>query len=305
VPLPSFLVVGAPRAATTSLHYYLAQHPDIAMSTTKEPNYFLFDHSTGRPTPYVANDPRIVAKSVTDRAAYERLFRVTTQSAVGEVSPLYLYTEQSPREAVALLPDAKVVAIVRDPVERAYSHFGYVNDDLGDRAGDAFAAAVEAELPLPDEPYRPGSHWLRLGRYHRQLQRWLDVVGPDRLLVLAYDEVVGSTDAALARTCRFLGVDDGFGFDVARRYNPSTRAGSTRRGGIDRLVKPLRPYLKRGLPPRVVGALAHRRATAHAGSGSVAGTPTLVAAEVRERLTPYFAGDLAWLQAEYGIDFTA
>jgi hypothetical protein len=310
VPLPTFLVVGPPRAATTSLHYYLAQHPDIAMSTTKEPNYFLFDHSGARPRPYVANDPRIVAKSVTDRSAYERLFRVTTESAVGEVSPLYLYTEQTPGDAAALLPDVKAVAIVRDPVERAYSHFGYVNDDLGDRTDDAFAAAVEAELPLPDEPYRPGSHWLRLGRYRSQLERWRDAVGPDRLLVLPYDDVVGSTEAALARTCRFLSVDDGFGFDAATRYNPSTRAGAPGRGGLDRLVKPLRPYLKRALPPRVVGALAHRRATAHAGSGSdgpggPGGTPPLVAAAVRERLVPYFADDLAWLQAEFGINLSA
>jgi hypothetical protein len=273
------------------------------MSTTKEPNYFLFDHSRNRATPYVANDPRIVAKSVTDRTAYQRLFRVTTQSAVGEVSPLYLYTEQSPREATSLLPDVKVVAIVREPVERAYSHFVYVNDDLGEQAGSAFAAAIESELPLPDEPYRPGSHWLRLGRYHRQLQRWLDVVGHDRLLVLPYDEVVGSTSIALARTCRFLGVDDGFEFDVATRYNPSTRAGSARRSSIDRLVKPLRPYLKRALPPRIVGALAHRRATAHAGAGD-AGTPSAAPDSVRSRLAAYFADDVAWLQAEYGIDLT-
>jgi hypothetical protein len=302
VALPTFLVVGPPRAATTSLHYYLAQHPDIAMSTTKEPNFFLFDHSTGRARPYVANDPRIVAKSVTDRAAYERLFRVTTESAVGEVSPLYLYTEQTPGNAVSLLPDVRAVAIVRDPVERAYSHFMYVNDDLGDRAADGFAAAVEAELPLADEPYRPGSHWLRLGRYRRQLERWLSAVGPDRLLVLPYDELVGTTAAALARTCRFLGVDDGFGFDVATRYNPSTRPGSARRGTVDRLVKPLRPYLKRALPPRVVGSLAHRRAAAHAGGG---GTPTVVAPRVRSRLEPYFADDIAWLHSEFGVDLRA
>jgi hypothetical protein len=302
VPLPTFLIVGAPRAATTSLHYYLAQHPDIAMSTTKEPNYFLFDHSGGRPTPYVANDPRIVAKSVTDRAAYERLFRVSTQTAIGEASPLYLYTQQTPREASSLLPEVKVLAVLREPVERAYSHFVYVNDGLGDRAPEAFAAAVEAELPLPDEPYRPGSHWLRLGRYRRQLDRWLDVVGRDRLLVLPYDEVVGPTGAALARTCQFLGVDESFGFDVATRYNPSTPAGSTRRGGIDRLVKPLRPYLKKALPPRVVGALAHRRATAHAADR---GTPTAVAESVRSRLAPYFADDVAWLRQEFGVTFPA
>jgi hypothetical protein len=270
------------------------------MSTTKEPNYFLFDHSAGRPRPYVANDPRIVAKSVTDAAAYRRLFRVTGQSAVGEVSPLYLYTEQTPHEVTSVMPDVKIIAIVREPVERAYSHFRYVNDDLGDRAEAAFAAAVEAELPLPDEPYRPGSHWLRLGRYRRQLERWLAVVDRDRVLVLGYDDVVGSSQAALADSCRFLGVDDGFGFDVATHYNPSAATGSSRARGLDRLVKPLRPYLKRALPPRVVGALAHRRATARAGSE----TPIVVAESVRSRLAPYFAEDVEWLRTEFGVDLT-
>jgi hypothetical protein len=289
MPLPTFLVVGAPRAATTSLHYYLNQHPDIAMSTTKEPNYFLFDHSGARPRPYVADDPRIVAKSVSDTSAYERLFRVSSQAAIGEASPLYLYTQQTPAEATSLVPDVQVIAIVREPVERAYSHFVYVNDTLGDRSAEAFAAAVEAELVLPDEPYRPGSHWLRLGRYRRQLERWLDVVDRDRLLVLSYEEVVSSTDAVLARTCRFLGVDDAIGFDVATRYNPSVPAGSARASALDRVVKPLRPYLKRALPPRVAGTLAHRRATARA---TAAGGAPVIPESVRSRLASYFA-DLA------------
>jgi hypothetical protein len=299
--LPTFLVLGAARCGTTSLHYYLAEHPDISMSTIKEPNHFLFAQTATGPKPCIADDRRLLAKSVPERDRYERLFP-SPAAAVGEASPLYLYTRQTPELIRTAVPDARLIAIVREPVDRAWSHFVYVNDDLGDRAADAFAAAVEAELPLPDEPYRPGSHWLRLGRYHRQLQRWLDAVGRERLLVLPYDEVVTSTDAALARTCRFLGVDDGFEFDVATRYNSSSRVGASHRRGIDRLVKPMRPYLKRALPPRVVGALAHRRATAHAGGGS---TPSPVEEPIRARLAPYFADDLAWLQAEYGIDLSA
>jgi hypothetical protein len=298
VPFPTFLVVGAPRAATTSMHYYLAQHPEIVMSTTKEPNYFLFDHSGSRPVPFVANDPRIVAKSVTDTTAYQRLFRVGAQPAVGEASPLYLYTRETPSQVVSTVPDMRIIAIVREPVERAYSHFVYVNDTLGERATAAFEAAVEAEQDAPDEPYRPGSHWLRLGRYRRQLERWLEVVDRSRLLVLSYDDMIGATGDALARTCRFLGVEDSFGFDVATRYNPSTPGGSGRTGAIDRLVKPLRPHLKRVLPPRLAGALAHRRATAHAGGG----TRTEIDPAVRSRLAPYFADDVAWLRTEFGID---
>ena len=298
MPFPTFLIVGAPRAATTSMHYYLAQHPDVVMSTTKEPNYFLFDHSGPRPVPFVANDPRIVAKSVTDTTAYQRLFRVGAQPAVGEASPLYLYTRQTPGQVASTLPDARIIAIVREPVERAYSHFGYVNDTLGEGTMAAFQAAVDAELEAPDEPYRPGSHWLRLGRYRRQLERWLAVVDRSRLLVLSYDDVTGATADTLARTCRFLSVDDRFGFDVETRYNPSTPGGSGHAGALDRLVKPLRPHLKRALPPRLAGALAHRRATARAGGA----TQTEVDASIRSRLAPYFADDVGWLRSEFGID---
>ena len=77
--LPNFLVLGAARCGTTSLHYYLAEHPDVCMSSIKEPNYFLFDEA-GHPC---IDDRRIIAKSVSERSRYERLF-VDRGAAIGE-----------------------------------------------------------------------------------------------------------------------------------------------------------------------------------------------------------------------------
>lgn len=300
--LPNFLIIGAPRAATTSLHYYLAQHPAVCMSSIKEPNHFLFDSSGGRPRPLVADDPRIVRKSVADREDYRRLFTPHGASAVGEASPLYLYTEHTPGLVARALPDIRAVAVVRDPVARAWSHFTYITPGLGDRTAAAFMTAARTEMPLPDSPYRPGTHHLRLGRYAAQLQRWRDALDDDRLLVLGYDDVVTDPAAALARICRFVGVDDGFGFDTATRFNPATQGAAAGRGRLDRVMKPLRPALKRMLPPQVAGRLAHRRASARAAS---AGPAAQVPPEVREQLRDYFAADVATVRESCGIELDA
>jgi Sulfotransferase family len=298
---PNFLVVGAPRAATTSLHYYLAQHPDVAMSSIKEPNYFLFD-AEGDGRPFVVDDPRITAKSVSKRAAYAKLFPHPA-AAIGEASPLYLYTEQTPGLVARTLPDVRIIAILRNPAERALSHFSYIAGGEPDAVIAGFEAAVRTELPLADSPYQPGSHNLRVGRYAAQLQRWGDVIPRDRLLVLDYRELTGSPAAAMRRVSEFLGVDSDFVFDVATHYNPSTVGAATSLAGrLDRLIQPAVPYFKRALPAPVTGRLAHRRAKARATSNASRLTvpPSLAAT-----LAAYFAADIEWVRTEFGIDLSA
>jgi hypothetical protein len=294
--LPTFLVVGAPRCATTSLHYYLRQHPDVTMSATKEPNHFLFAPGPSGPRPLVAPDRRIVGKSVADRAAYERLFRVTTERAVGEASPLYLSTEGSAEQAAAACPDLRAVAVVREPVERAWSHFVYMDTGPAATAEHRFLDHVRHELPLPDEPYRPGMQHLRLGRYAHQLDRWRSVLGRDRVQVVDYRQLVTDPADALARICRFVGVEPSSAIDTTTRYNPSVVGGG---GRLDRVVAPLRPTLKRVLPAGVAGAAARRRADRRAGqAGAASGAPR----QAYELLASYYAEDRNRLLAEDGID---
>jgi hypothetical protein len=297
--LPTFFVLGAARCGTTSLHYWLAQHPDIAMSAIKEPNHFLFRPGPdGGPQACIADDRRLLAKSVPDRTAYERLFPAGGARAAGDASPLYLYTRETPQLIADAAPDARLVAIVREPVDRAWSHFVYVNGDLGERAPEAFAAAARAELPLGYEPYRTGTHFLRLSRYAEQLQRYLAVFARDRLLVLSYDDLVGDPPTALRRVCELVGVDAGFGFDTSVRYNPSS-GGTSWFGRVDRAVRPLFPYVKRVLPSRVAGGLAARRARWRATSRD--DTQVVLPADLLAELDQHFAPDREWLAAEAGI----
>ena len=291
--LPNFLILGAARCGTTSLHYYLAEHPNVCMSSIKEPNYFLFDQ-TGQPC---IDDRRIVAKSVPDRARYEKLF-TQPAAATGEASPLYLYNRETPSLIRQAVPDARLIAIVREPVERTWSHFVYVNDDLGDQTVPAFRQAVERELTLPYEPYRTGTHFVRLSAYGEQLRRYRDVFPADQLLVVGYDDLIGRTPETLARICRFLGIDDSFAFDTSVQYNPSSgeRSWVAR---LDRIVRPTFPYLKRALPASLTGRLARGRARLRAASRSDAAPP--IPPELRTALNAHFAPDRELLAGEFDV----
>src|SRR4051812_36338591 len=265
------------------------------MSAIKEPNHFIFRPGPDGPQPCIADDRRLLTKSVPARAAYEKLFPAGGVPAAGDASPLYLYTRETPELIHAAVPDARLVAIVREPVDRAWSHFVYVNDDLGDSTAAAFAAAVERELPLGYEPYRTGTHFLRLSAYAEQLRRYRDTFPAEQVLVVSYDDLIGRTDETLASICRFLGVDDTHAFDTTVRYNPSSGESSLV-ARLDRLARPAYPYLKQALPAQMTGRLARGRARLRAGRRSETGDP--LPPELRTRLDEHFRPDVEWLAAE-------
>lgn len=299
--MPTFLVLGAARCGTTSLHYYLDEHPDIGMSTIKEPNYFLFRQTANGPQPCIADDRRLIAKSVAERERYERLFP-TAARALGEASPLYLYTRETPELIREVVPDARLIAIVREPVERTWSHFVYVNDDLGDQTLPAFRAAVEEEIGQPYAPYRTGTHFVRPSAYAEQLQRYLAVFPAEQLLVIGYDDLIGNTGDTLAQICRFLGVDDSFAFDTSVAYNPSSGETSLL-ARFDRLVRPTFPYLKKALPASLSGRLARGRARLRAAQR--ADSKPQIPDDLRDRLDEHFAFDRKWLAENAGVRFAS
>lgn len=121
--LPNFLIIGAAKAGTTSLYHYLAQHPQIYMSPIKEPNFFALEE---RCVDFRGPGDHLYIKqfSVTELERYRSLFQgVTHEQAVGEASPLYLYSPVAPARSHRYVPEMKLIAILRHPVDRAYSAF--------------------------------------------------------------------------------------------------------------------------------------------------------------------------------------
>jgi hypothetical protein len=300
--MPDFLVIGAARAATTSLHYYLDQHPGITMSRTKEPNHFAFDHTTSPPRPLIDPGSPIVTKSVPDRRAYEQLFaHAAAGDVLGEASPLYLYVREAPEQIQRALPDPKLVAVLRNPIDRAYSHWLHIRRDSPDTAIGGFTRSCEQEMAEPPgySPYAGAGHVLRMGLYAEQLQRHLDVFGADALLVLDYGEVTERTAGALARVCDHLGVAR-HDFDTGVQYNRSGVARSGLRARVGRLVRAAQPTVKRVLPDGVAARLGRLRA-AH-------DTPDVapeVPDDLRARLADWYAPSVERLRAMGVVDVSS
>jgi hypothetical protein len=170
-----------------------------------------------------------------------------------------------------------------------------------DQALEPFLDHVKTELPLADEPYRPGTHYLRLGRYAHQIQRYTERFGAENMLVLSYRRLVDSPEERLRELCRFLKVDESFAFDLSTRYNPATAA-QQRGSRLDRVMAPLRPTLKGLLPARVTGSLAGRRAESRARH---ADAPAPVPPAAYDALRDYYAADNVWVRDNVGIDLDA
>ncbi|MFN7956484.1 MAG: sulfotransferase [bacterium] len=280
--LPDFVIIGAARCGTTSLHAYLRQHPDIFMSREKETDYFSLGDLPPSEVPRNAS-----AYRARTREEYERLFQDAGDArAVGEASPSYLFYPRSAARTQQAIPDAKLICILRDPVERAYSHYALARK-MGFEARTDFEAAVAAE----DERWRHDRSmrfaYTRASLYHDGLLEFWKRFARERILVLLFEEFAADPAATMRTVHRFLGADASHTPDVSIRHNRSMLPRSALvREAFGRPFR-LRRFLQRNLPPRLVthlGNLLMRR-------------PPGVGPEARARLLPRFAEDIRRLEA--------
>jgi hypothetical protein len=193
---PNFFIIGEPRSGTSSLHKWLAQHPDIFMSVVKEPHYF---SRAEFPPP---EDE--ILQITRDRAAYLNLF-ADSQNFLGrgESSTYYLADPAAPRLIHQAVPNAKLIAVLRDPVQRAYSHYL-----LYDRRGPQtlnFRQTIERQL-AGQEP-RLVYDLVELGRYHKHLANYYKYFKPEQIMVVMFDDLTKRPAETLHRICQFLEVD--------------------------------------------------------------------------------------------------
>lgn len=239
--LPNFMVVGAAKAGTTALYEYLRQHPDVFMSRWKEPKYFAFDPED--PVDYRAPDgpAPVNASTVRDRSEYESLFAgAVDESAIGEATAIYLYSEVAPRRIAGTTPDARIVAILRNPVDRAFSSWTHLVRD--GREPLAFRDALEAEPERIAQNYGFLWRYVDLGWYSRQLDRYEEWFPTEQMLVLLYDDLRGDPVGTCQRVFAFLGVDETFVPDTDLQPN---RSGQPRNRLVHRMLNPPTPVTRR------------------------------------------------------------
>lgn len=293
--MPTFLVIGAARSGTTALFAYLAQHPEVFMSPVKEPNFFAFE---GEPLDFRGPGADFVNNSVAQLADYEALFAgATGEKARGEASPLYLYAEQAPARIFERVPETKLIAILRNPIEQAFSHYLYAKRNVIEPLDD-FTSALEAEPERLKAHWQPMFQYSQFPKYHEQLSRYYALFPADQIKVFLYEDFLESPLKVIAEIFALIGVDDSFVPDLS--YKPNA-------GGVpkNRLIQDLmmKPYG----PTKILGSLLPqklRERIKHAVSDRNLERPEFPDA-ARARLLGELGDDILRLQEMLGRDLSA
>jgi hypothetical protein len=294
--LPNFFIIGAAKCGTTALYHYLDQHPQIFMSPFKEPKFFALE---GEKPDFRGPADRwgINRCPFTDIEAYLALFRdASGEKVLGEASTLYLYSRKAPERISNRVPDAKLVAVLRNPVERAYSAFLHMVRDSREPLSD-FAQALGAEDARIADNWGPVYHYRRRGYYYPQLRRYFDRFDRDQIQVYLYEDLK-SNPAGMARSIfGFLGVDDAFTPDVSAELNVSGIPKNENLQALYLLLRkpnPLRAALRPLFPARVRSRM-RKRALAGIRKRNVAKPPQM-SPEIRAELTEAYREDILKLQ---------
>ncbi|WP_243059650.1 sulfotransferase [Nocardioides sp. SR21] len=299
-PQPDFLIVGAPKAGTTALHAALAQHPEVFMTTPKEPKYWLCD---GAPPPGWCGpgDKHSQQEWIWRADRYDALFAdAPAGSTRGESTPFYLWSRGAHRRIGEALPEVRLIAVVRDPIDRAYSNWMHLWSDGLEPESD-FATAFALQDERARAGWAPFWRYRELGMYGQQLEHLRDHVDPGRILVLRYRDIVDDPPAAVDRACRFLGIETGRVATIPRDNARSFVAPGWRPAVLGPVVR-AGARLGQFAPPHV-----WRRASGPLVAGLVGpGTAhrPLLSAALREELISQFAEDIGLLSSLTGEDFS-
>jgi hypothetical protein len=254
VVLPSLLVIGAQRAGTTSLHDYLSQHPSLFASRRKEVHYFDINYGKGS---------RWYASNFPTRKYAEQQAGSSAQYLSFETTPYYLYHPLAPARAAQMLPQAKIIALFRDPILRAYSH--YLNEFRKGYETLTFADAIAAEEDrlrgetekLTEQPaYYSYNHqhysYVDRGRYAAQVERWLKYFPREQFLFLRSEDLFENPAEILGQIAEFLEIAP-FPNQEYERLNASVRPAKLDNSVRQRLSKDFSSYNAR------LGEITNRR----------------------------------------------
>lgn len=222
---PNFFLVGAAKSGTTTLYHALREHDDIYLPAVKEPHLYA----------YLA-DPATIGDLYPDeveaRRQYRELYRdVADERAVGDASTSSLLMRGAAQAIARDVPSARIIAILRHPVDRAYAHYRHFVAAGGEDVSD-FAEAVRAEGARQAAGFPFTYQYFGWGRYSEQLRPFFDLFGRDRVQVHLYDDFTNDPEAVVRATFRFLDLDDSGAFPPVGRSNafpaaPTANARST------------------------------------------------------------------------------
>jgi hypothetical protein len=248
--LPTFIIIGAARSGTTSLYEYARQHPDVYVSPVKEPNFFAVEGDQVR----YRGPGEEELRWITDLSGYMELFRgARAERAIGEASPLYLYSPKAPGRIRHYAPDVRLAAILRNPVERAYSAFSYLRE-RGSEPHQSFVEALDAEDQRVAQNWSHIWHYRRMGFYYEQLSRYYEGFDGKQIRIFLFEDLEADPGRVVRQLFEHIGVDPSFEPETSVRRNVS---GEPRHVLLAPVLKPnrlttrLRPLVIKTLDPLV------------------------------------------------------
>jgi Sulfotransferase domain len=302
--LPDTFIIGAPKSGTTSLYEWLRGHPEVFMTAVKEPCYFSRDLAADKSGNFL--------RYGADRERYLALFGgAATAQRVGEASTRYLYSRDAPRLIADEVGDARIVAILRNPVDFIASLHAHKlaggTEDL-----ESLEAALDAEddrhagrrIPADSNPHL--ATYRDRARFGEQLPRWIDTFGRDRVHVMVFEETVADPAPHFRRLLEFLGVDPDYRPDTFAAHNVAHGA----RGGLLRKLARTRAvqFVAWRVLPAVIGDARTRALSRRVGHSKLRRRATAraeVPAALRQRLEAELRPDVDRLSALLGRDLGA
>ncbi len=208
--LPTFFVVGAAKAGTSSLWQYLNEHSDIFMSETKEPNFFSYEE--------------IIVQNlfwddiyIKDQKDYEKLFaKASKEKMLGEASVSYLFYPETPLKIKEMIPNAKIIISLRKPIDRGYSH--YLMD----------YSTSKVDIPYDDIIFKKEKsrktdiyfqQYVELGLYYNQVKRYIDIFGKDSVKIILNEDLQNDPETTMKDIYSFLDLNDNFVPDLTKKHN--------------------------------------------------------------------------------------
>ena len=204
-----FFIVGAPKAGTTSLYHYLNEHPKVEMSSQKEPNYFSDKHLQEQGIYYEKNRINTLEK-------YHSLFIQKENKLFGEASVSYLFYEDVPKKIKKYNPNAKIIIMLRNPADRAFSH--YLMDYRLGLISDSFEVIIN-RTSKAKHAHIFYQQYIKVSKYYHQLSRYFNVFDNESILIIDYDDFKNDISNTLTNIYGFLNISNKFPVNINEKHN--------------------------------------------------------------------------------------
>jgi hypothetical protein len=283
IQLPNFIVIGAPKSGTTSLYYYLRQHPDVYLPNVKELHYFSFPElgqTSAGPGDALVRDG--LCQSWEQYTSH--YLRASNQAAIGDISPSYLYYSSSAQKIRETLGMVKIIAIIRNPVDKAYSQYMHmIREGLESLS---FQEALAAETGRQEQGWGDIWRYAESSLYADRLNEFITVFGRENVKIVLFDDFSKRTPAVLADLLQFIGVDPAVRIPTNEKFN---RTGTQKNPFITKMMQHrswLKTLVKFVLPSDIRFKLRNWIVTANTGDKPV------LSPELRATLLKYFHNDI-------------